>query len=153
MIKYIIDGNNLIGKLHFLSSLQKKDKQVPREKLAFMIEDYFYDKNIKVSLHFDGYENLPIKMSKTKIHYSESKIADIKIKNEIELAKNRKNLFVVTSDNNIKEFAKVCGCKVMSSEEFAEQLTRKGNDDEEKRLIDSMNDNELFKKLFNAKKL
>ena len=151
MIKYIIDGNNLIGKLHFLSSLQKKDKQAPREKLAFMIEDYFYDKNIKVSLHFDGYENLPIKTSKMKIHYSESKIADIKIKNEIELAKNRKNLLVVTSDNNIKEFAKVCGCQVMSSEEFAEQLTRKGNDDEEKKRIDSMNDTELFKKLFNEK--
>ena len=151
MIKYIIDGNNLIGKLHFLSSLQKKDKQAPREKLALMVENYFLNKKIKVSLHFDGYENLPINIFKTKIHYSESKIADIKIKNEIELTKNRKNLMIVTSDNNIIEFAKVCGCKVMSSKEFAEQLTRKENDDEEKRRIDSINDNELFKKLFNVK--
>jgi len=151
MLKYIIDGNNIIGKIQHLSSLQKKDKQASREKLAFMVEDYFYDKKIKVSLHFDGYGNLPIKTSKIKIYYSESKIADVKIKNEIELAKNRKNLVVVTSDNNIREFAKVCGCQVKSSKEFVDQITNKDNDDEEKRRIDSMNDTEFFKKLFKAK--
>ncbi len=151
MIKYIIDGNNLIGKIPRLNALQRKDKQAPREKLAFIIENYFHNKKIKVSLHFDGFENLPVRTYKTKIHYSENKIADIKIKNEIEAAKNRKNLVVVTSDNDIKDFAKICGCAVLSSEEFADQIMKKGNEDEEKRRIDSMNDTEYFKKLFNAK--
>ena len=151
MIKYIIDGNNLIGKIHSLSSLQKKDKQTPREKLVLMVEDYFHHKKINVSIHFDGFEKIPIRTNKTKLHYSRDKIADIKIKNEIENEKNRKNLTVVTSDNNIKEFAKVCRCEVISSEEFAKQILKKGNDDEEKRRIDSMNDTETFKKLFNVK--
>lgn len=151
MIKYIIDGNNLIGKIPSLSLLQKKDKQAPREKLTFIVENYFHNKKIKVSLHFDGFENLPIKTYITKIHYSKSKIADKYIKNEIEAEKNRKNLIVVTSDNNIREFAKVCGCEVISSKEFAKLILKKGNDDEEKRRIDSMNDTEWFKKLFNAK--
>jgi len=151
MIKYIIDGNNLIGKIHSLSALQKKDKQAPREKLVFLVENYFHNKKINVSLHFDGFENTPIRTNKTKLHYSRDKIADIKIKNEIENAKNRKNLTVVTSDNNIKEFAKVCRCEVIPSEEFAKQILKKGNEDEEKRRIDSMNDTEMFKKLFDAK--
>ncbi len=41
MLHYIIDGNNLIGKIKRFSSLQKKDKQTAREKLAFYVDRYF----------------------------------------------------------------------------------------------------------------
>jgi predicted RNA-binding protein with PIN domain len=152
MKHYIIDGNNLIGKINFLHKLQQKDKQHSREKLAFMIDNYFHDKKVKVTIHFDGFKNLPIKLNRAKIVYSDSKTADDKIKNQIELANNRKNLVVITSDNNIQEFARVCSCSIIKSEEFARTIQSKKQDNEED-IIEKMNNNlDEWEKLFDEGK-
>lgn len=151
MRKYIIDGNNLIGKIKKLFILQKKDPQSSREKLAFMIERYFKEKKVDFSIHFDGYKNLPIKIGKGKIVYSESSKADDKIKEQISRDKNPKNLIVVSSDRNIMDFAKVCSCTTITSEEFVRLLNEKDDNDEEEKIIKSMNNIEEFKKLFNVK--
>jgi len=149
MKHYIIDGNNLIGKINFLHKIQQKNKQRSREKLAFMIDNYFHEKNAKVTIHFDGFKNLPIKLNQAKIIYSDSKSADDMIKNQIELANNRKNLVVITSDNNIQEFARVCSCLIIKSEEFARTILSKKQDDE-KDIIEKMkNDVEEWRELFN----
>lgn len=152
MKKYIIDGNNLIGKIKEIKKLQNKDKQAAREKLAFMTENYFYGKKVRVSLHFDGFQNLPIRISAAKIIYSENKTADEKIKAEISASINTRNLIVITSDNNLKEFARVCSASVMSSEKFAGELQKRNEINEEERKIRSINDVEDFKKIFNVKK-
>jgi predicted RNA-binding protein with PIN domain len=146
---YIIDGNNLIGKNKSLSSLQKKDKQSSREKLAFMIHDYFHDKKIKIYLHFDGYQNLPINVPGIKITYSEKLSADEKIKQQIENSKDYKNILLISSDNNLREFAKVCGCNVISSEEFLQHLNKNQKLNEEQTRIDSISNDEI-KRLFDA---
>ena len=152
MKHYIIDGNNLIGKINFLHKMQQKDKQHSREKLAFMIDNYFHDKKVKVTIHFDGFENFPIKLNNAKIVYSDSKSADDKIKNQIELAENRKNLVVITSDNNIQEFARVCSCLIIKAEEFARTIQGKIQNDE-KDIIEKMNNNlDEWKKLFDEGK-
>jgi len=152
MKHYIIDGNNLIGKINYLYKMQQKDKHHCREKLAFMIGNYFHNKKAKVTIHFDGFENLPIKLNQAKIVYSDGKSADDKIKNQIELANNRKNLVVITSDNNIQEFARVCSCLIISSEEFARTIQSKKQDDE-KDIIEKMNKNlDEWEKLFDEGK-
>jgi len=150
MKHYIIDGNNLIGKIGSLSKLQKKDKQRAREQVAFLIQQYFQNKKVSVSLHFDGYPAQSIKFYNGKIIYSANKTADEKIKEEIEEAKNRQNIIVVSSDNNIKEFARVCGCEILSSEKFGELITQTKTVDEEKPQINSPSDIEEFKRLFDA---
>jgi predicted RNA-binding protein with PIN domain len=148
MKHYIIDGNNLIGKINSLHKMQQKDKQHSREKLALKIDNYFHEKKARVTIHFDGFENLPIKPKNSKIVYSDSKSADEKIKKQIELTANRKNLVVITSDNNIQEFARVCSCSIMKSEEFIRTIERKEVDDE-KNIIDKMkNDTEEWRQLF-----
>jgi predicted RNA-binding protein with PIN domain len=148
MKHYIIDGNNLIGKINYLHKMQQKDKQHSREKLALMIDNYFHEKKVKVTIHFDGFENLPIKPNNSKIVYSDSKSADEKIKKQIEITKNRKNLIVTTSDNNIQEFARVCSCLVMKSEEFLRMIER-NKIDNEKNIIDKMKNNtEEWRRLF-----
>ncbi len=152
MRKYIIDGNNLIGKIRPLQKLQNSDKQSAREKLAFLIESYFRGKKAKVSLHFDGFQNTPIKIAAAKIIYSESKTADDRIKSEISAYKNPKLLIVITSDNNLKEFARVCSATVISSEEFASELSARNEKDEEEQRIRDINSVEEFKKIFNVKK-
>jgi len=145
MRHFIIDGNNLIGKI---PSIKSKDKNAEREKLAYILERYFFNKKVKVSLHFDGHKNLPIKVSGIKIFYSENQTADDLIKNEIERTSNRKNIILVSSDNNLKEFARVCSCEVKSSDDFGKDITSSQNNDEEENIIDSIKNIDEFKKLF-----
>jgi predicted RNA-binding protein with PIN domain len=150
MRHYIIDGNNLIGKIGTLQHLQKKNKQSSREKLAFIIESYFLRKtNNKVSLHLDGFPGGSIKVQNIKIIYSGKKTADEEIKSQIEQEKNRRNLIVVSSDRNLKDFASVCGCDCMSSEDFARDIMNRSPDDEEKKRQDELSNDE-FKRLFDA---
>lgn len=148
MINYLIDGNNVIGKFPSIKKLEKKDKQLPRERLAFLVDTYFFNKKVKVKLFFDGFENLPIKVSKIKLAYSNNKTADDLIKNEIGKSNSKRNITVVSSDNNIREFAKVCGCKILLSEEFILLLNKNDNSAEEEEIIKKINDVEEFKKLF-----
>jgi len=148
---YIIDGNNLIGKIKILNQIQKKNKQQSREKLAFMLGRYFIRRKASVSLHFDGFENNVIKVSAIKIIYSGSSSADEKIKREIERSKNPKNYILVTSDANLAEFGRVCSCQLIKSEEFARQLLSLNSIDEEQSRIDAINSAEEFKKLFGIK--
>jgi len=150
MKSYIIDGNNLMGKINTIKMIQSKDKQQARERLVMMIEKFFNNRNEKVYLHFDGFQNTPLSLSKGKIIYSEKSKADKKIKDQIEIAENRKNLIVVSSDHEIQNFARVCSCNVLSSEEFSKGLTSNKDLNEEENRIKAINDIEEFKKLFGA---
>ena len=148
MIKeYIIDGNNLIGKIKSLQKIQNKDRKSSREKLAFMLERYFVDKPVKVKLHFDGYYAEPIKVTKISIEYSDNKTADENIKRDITLAKNTKLVAVVSSDHSVMGYAKASSCTVIKSEDFAKRL--KGKDDRklEEKLISQIGKDEI-KKIF-----
>lgn len=148
MKHYIIDGNNLLGKIPSIKKLQKINKQASREKLAFSIARYFSSKKNTVTLHFDGHLNETIKVSGIKIKYSGSITADDKIKNEIERSKNSRNIIVVTSDNKVAEFARVCSCEVIKSEDFSKKLFAHNSSDDEQSRIEEMNNSEEFKKLF-----
>lgn len=146
---FLIDGNNVIGKDSRLKKIQQKDKQTSREKLVNLVDNYFYNKNQKVFIHFDGFKSSPINSTKAGIIFSDSKSADDTIKKQIEQTSNKKNIIVVTSDSNLKEFAKVCRSDHISSEDFLKLISRNHSDDEQKK-IDEMNDINLFKKIFNA---
>jgi len=148
MKQYIIDGNNLIGKLPSLMILQKKDKQRSREKLAFMIDNYFNQKKAKVFLHFDGHPKESIRINNACIVYSKNLIADEMIKNQIGKSKNPRNIIVITSDNNLTEYARVCSSTVIKCEEFSKDILHPKDSDEEKKRIEEMNNIEEFKKLF-----
>lgn len=148
MKHYIIDGNNLIGKIKSLHQIQKKNKQQSREKLVFKLSRYFRSGKASVSLHFDGFEKDVIRVSGMKIIYSGSLTADEIIKREIEKSKNPKNIILVTSDSNLAEFGRVCSCQVIKSEDFAKLLLSSNSIDEEQTKIDNINSTEEFKKLF-----
>lgn len=145
MNHFIIDGNNLIGKIHSLKN--SSDKQSARQKLALMLERYFDKKKVKVSLHFDGFENEPIRVSGMKIYYSQTRPADELIKKEIEKIKNQKTTYVVSSDLEIISYAKVCGCNVIKSEDFYTQIINQNNRKNEDEKPSDFNTSE-FKKLF-----
>jgi predicted RNA-binding protein with PIN domain len=139
MKEIIIDGNNLIGKNRVLSIIQKKDKTAAREKLAFLLDRYYSNKALKAYLHFDGYKNISIKIENIRIIYSNEKTADERIKAQIEQAKNRKNITVVTSDRNLQQFAKACSCGIISSENFWKIVQSINQQDDEQNRIDEIN--------------
>jgi len=144
--RYIIDGNNLIGKIPELHSIPKTLKQSARERLCIMLDRYFADKKVKVSLHFDGFAAHSIKTSHLSIHYSDKKTADDTIRHEIELAKNPKLLTVVSSDHSVTGFARACSCEVIKAESFVQELFKKVNDTEADRIKGISTDE--MKKLF-----
>lgn len=148
MLNYIIDGNNLIGKITSLMSLQKKDKQASREKLVYILDRYFISKKANVSLHLDGHPAGRVSSSKMKIVYSENLTADEKIKKQISQSKSPRNIIVVTSDSNLAQFAKVCSTTVVSSDEFAVEINKSGDKFDEESIIKSINNVDEFKKLF-----
>lgn len=147
---YLIDGNNLIGKIAALSILQKKDRQSAREKLVFMLDRYLAKYKYSVFLHLDGYPGERLSSGKMKIIYSEKLTADEKIKKQIENSTSRRNITLVSSDNNLIEFAKVCGCKTITSENFIAMMKAQDQSDDEERRIKELNNNEEFLKLFGA---
>ncbi len=148
MLNYIIDGNNLIGKIASLMSLQKKDKQASREKLIYILDRYFISKKANVTLHLDGHPAGRVSSSKMKIVYSENLTADEKIKKQISQSKSPRNIIVVTSDSNLAQFAKVCSVTVVSSDEFAVEINKSGDKFDEESIIKSINNVDEFKKLF-----
>ncbi|MFH1195493.1 MAG: NYN domain-containing protein [bacterium] len=144
MIKhYVIDGNNLIGKM----SQSGKRNTSSREQLVLKLDRYFHQKKVNVSLHFDGFEKETISATKIRIFYSQKRTADALIKNEIENHNSSKSICVVTSDFNLMEFARVCSCKVKKSEEFANELKDNIDRDNEEEKIKSIS-NEEMRKLF-----
>jgi len=148
MKHYIIDGNNLIGKIPEFFDIQKKDPQSSRVKLAYLVDNYFSSRKAKVSLHFDGFPKDAIKLSIAKIIYSDNESADEKIKIQIEKSKNPKQLVVVTSDNNLAQFARVCSCTVLASDSFAKTIKNSGKDDESSIIDELRKSSSEFEKLF-----
>ena len=144
--RYIIDGNNLIGKIPELKSIPKVHRQSAREKLCHILDRYFGSKRIKVSLHFDGFAGPAIRTSSFSIHYSSGKPADDLIRQEIGQAKNPKLLTLVSSDHSLTSFAKACSCTIIKAEVFAGELNKKNDSNEEERIKSISNDE--MKRLF-----
>lgn len=147
MKHYIIDGNNLIGKIEQLRKLQMKDGQSAREKLAYMIDGYFLDRKVKITIHFDGHVRTAIRTSQAKIEYSGSHTADDMIKREIEHSKNPRNLTIISSDHELIQFASKCSCTVIQSQDFASEISRMRKRDEEESRLKGISTDEI-KKLF-----
>ncbi len=150
MLTYLIDGNNLIGKIPQIFRLQKKNKQTSREKLGNIISRYFYQKKTNVIIYFDGFENNKINVHGLKIYYSQKKSADDLIKEHIADSRSAKKIVLVTSDSNLAQFARKCSGKIISSEEFAASLSAK-NDTNESYKQDASTDLDEFKQLFGVK--
>ncbi|MCE1188768.1 MAG: NYN domain-containing protein [Ignavibacteria bacterium] len=149
VIHYIVDGNNLIGKIPDLQRLKSSNPQGSREGLIRVLDVYFREKKNRVSVFFDGFEKDPIALSRFKIHYSNLHEADSLIRKFIEHSTNPKLLCVVTSDLALLNFARKCSCTVIPSEEFVVQMKMaRASDDEAMKIHDLSSEAQRFIKLF-----
>ena len=125
MIKeYLIDGNNLIWQIPELKNLQKDatKREHAREKLVFILQRFFAGKKIKVILFFDGAPHAKLG-GNIRLKFSYERTADELIREEIDKLKTKHTAAVVSSDRWISDYAKVNGCKVIRSSDFAKMLS------------------------------
>lgn len=140
----IIDAYNLLHKVRDLQILLKQDQDVAVDVMVAKMQSHFRNNRVKVILVFDGFGknkhigNIDAKFSKTNTSHGYEN-ADELIKALIEKTRNKRLIRVVSSDNEIKNFARECGCKTQGSAGFWGEL-------KEKRILRMERDGELSEK-------
>lgn len=124
---YLIDGNNYIG---YTSSFNRKD---PRSKYELVSKLLVFQqlKKTRVILVFDGVPDLNLlderfqKKNFSVVFPPPGQNADSVIKEIILKQTDLRRFFVVSSDREIKFFAKTKGANVLSSKDFNREMKTK----------------------------
>jgi len=127
---YFIDGNNLIGTL----KKDKVGKPEARYWLVYYIKEFQKKRRSKVVLFFDGPIDYDL-LKDTKnieIIFSVEREADLLIKERINKLKYRKDLFVITADNELIYYAKRKGAKIIPPRKFFNYVLKYFNKNSEK---------------------
>lgn len=122
----VIDGYNLIRQSPEFSSLDRQDLQMGRESLADALAAYKRIKPYKITVVFDGADAPEGMVRRDRIKGIEMRysgpgeLADTVIKRMA--AREKQKLLVVTSDNDIMQFARSMGAAVIGAREFEERM-------------------------------
>lgn len=139
---YIIDGDNLIGSC---SDISLEDPQA-RSKLIHFVRRFQENRNSNVIIVFDGGPGNGVHREEVSpklcVRYPlNSSSADEEIKQILDGFDYFKNVILVTSDRELREFAKKKGAKIINSIEFFFELKRisriSGKEEETKKRIDA----------------
>ena len=124
---YLFDGNNVI---HKITSLRKQFRLNPDFAAKALVEicRSKLNKKVNILLVFDGYGS----SNTNSIIFSKEKTADKIICEYIESNYLKEQIVVVSSDMEILSEAKKCGCKIISSEEFLKEISKKNVKSQEK---------------------
>ena len=121
-----IDGYNLIRQSSYFSTLDQKDLQSGREALVDSLAAYKRAKRYAITVVFDG-ASAPAGMVRRdrikgiELRYSRpGELADAVIKRMA--AREKQKLLVVSSDNDIVDYAQSMGSAVISALEFEQRL-------------------------------
>ena len=121
-----IDGYNLIRQSQYFSILDQQDLQSGREALVDSLAAYKKVKRYAITVVFDGTAapSGMIRRDRIKgieLRYSRpGELADAVIKRMA--AREKQNLLVVSSDNEIADYARSMGSAVISAPEFEQRL-------------------------------
>lgn len=112
---YLIDGNNLIGHTKSISYKNPQARQQLLDRMAKFLES----KQRNATVVFDG---TPEPLRKTRwmrlVFSGPGRTADDLIRRQVEAARSRKDLCVVSSDNGVYGYARSCGVDALKCHEF-----------------------------------
>jgi Predicted RNA-binding protein containing a PIN domain len=116
---YIIDGNNLIG---CAPDFSLGDPEA-RGKMVAIIRKFQESRNTKVTVVFDGEpqgseRRNPVNAKLTVVYPRYGLSADDEIKGMLENGQHAKETVLVTTDRELKSFAKEKGVRTVNSIEF-----------------------------------
>lgn len=122
-MQYMIDGHNLISKLHGLSLSMPDDE----ERLLTLLERYCTIGSHRVEVYFDGAppgQAGEVKHGRVRAHFvSQRSSADGAIRKRlVSLAKSARNWLLVSSDRAVQAAGREAHAQVLSSEDFARRL-------------------------------
>lgn len=120
---YLIDGNNLLGRV----APHELRRKSGRDELVAKLLGFQRVTRTRIHLVFDGnLEQTPTAIEvnpKFTIHFpGEGESADDVIKAMIARQTDRRRFFVVSSDRAIRELAKKSGLRPVTSDDFAAEL-------------------------------
>ena len=112
---YLIDGNNLIG---HTKSISYKDPHA-RQQLLDRIARFLESRHRKATVIFDG-TAAPFRKTRWMqlVFSGPRQTADDLIRHQVEAARSRKALCVVSSDNGVYGYARSCGVEALKCHEF-----------------------------------
>jgi predicted RNA-binding protein with PIN domain len=124
--KLILDGNNIINR--WTSCAKIRDFEGKKSELIRLMSDYKDRTGEEVCIVFDAKDSYNIKREIQEvrgikvIHSARGEIADEAIKDMVFRSKERRNLIVVTSDNEIKIALSSTSVLVYSAERLEEEV-------------------------------
>ena len=122
-MSYLVDGNNLTGQ-------RARTREGGNDARRTVLDDlaaFAAGKRVRVAVVFDGApERFFADGSSYKgvrIHYARrGSNADERIKEIVEASRERRTLFVVTSDRELTNYVRACGAKVIGAREFRQRM-------------------------------
>lgn len=153
----VIDGNNLIGSSPDISL----EDPLAREKMLHLIRNYQKDKNTNLIIVFDGkpdsfYDDKSSGDKLSVVYPGFGISADDEIKKILDGYSDYKTVILVSSDRELKDYARNMGVRTINSVEFYFELKKvyrlSGKKEEKlKRIHGSLSKKEVEKwlKIFN----
>jgi predicted RNA-binding protein with PIN domain len=120
---YLIDGNNLLGRV----APEELRERTGRDGLIVKLLAFQKVTRTRIHLVFDGNPErdrteVPVNPKFTIFYPGEGQSADDVIADVIRRLTDRRRFFVVSSDRAVRDFAKESGVTPVTSEEFAREL-------------------------------
>lgn len=120
---YLIDGNNLLGRI----APDELRQRSGRDGLVVKLLAFQRVTRTRIHLVFDGNPErerteVPVNPKFTILYPGEGQSADDVIEDVIRRLTDRRRFFVVSSDRAVREFAKENGVTPVASELFAKEL-------------------------------
>ncbi len=142
----VIDGYNLIYQFPELRRMLERDREGARKGLIVRLGSYAHDKNVQIVVVFDGDDRLiriPESYSGIRVVFSKlPEKADPVIKKMIE-EHRQGDLTVVSSDQEIADYARLYGVKAASSRQFAYKVFKERKQEAEKKYDHYLSPEEL----------
>jgi predicted RNA-binding protein with PIN domain len=124
-MSYLIDGNNVMGQ----RVGWHRDRRRARRELLDELARFALQKKVRVSVVFDGAPDEHFadgaSYRSVRVFYAErGSDADARIKSLVEASRERRTLFVVTSDRALAEYVRRCGAQVVRAGEFRRRMEK-----------------------------
>ncbi|MBC7911261.1 MAG: NYN domain-containing protein [Pyrinomonadaceae bacterium] len=120
---YLVDGNNVMAQ----RVGWHRDKPGARRALLDELSSFAQARKVKVSVVFDGAPEQHFADGAgyrgIRVFYAErGSDADERIKRMVDAARERRTLFIVTSDRALAAYVRRCGAQVIRSGEFRQRM-------------------------------
>ena len=122
-MSFLVDGNNVMGQ----RVGWHRDKPGARRRLMDELALFARNSRVSVDVVFDGAPEEHFadgaRYKGIRVFYAErGSNADERIKQIVEKSRERRTLFVVTSDRALADYVRRCGAKLIRSGEFRKRL-------------------------------